>query len=69
MNVLPDKMFLRRGEAREFLGLSRSAFTKLIRAGVLQPEYFPGMTYAYFNRSAVLAVKSEGRNPEKTQSK
>ncbi len=40
MNTLfPEKIFLRRGEARAGLGLSDELFTKLVAAGTFQPVY------------------------------
>jgi len=53
MAELPDKVWVRRGEARAYLGLSESAFTKLVRAGGLKARRFPGMTRAYFSSADV----------------
>lgn len=59
MSDLPDKLWVRRGEARVYLGVSEQAFTKLIAAGALREKYFPGMTRAYFERAEVLKLKPE----------
>lgn len=57
MKNLPDKIYLRRGEARDYLELSEESFTKLVRAGVLRPRYLPGMTRALYKRDEVAAVQ------------
>lgn len=58
---LPDKVYVKRGEVRSFLGISQSAMTKLVRSGVLTPKYFPGMKYAFFERSEVMQIKAQSR--------
>jgi hypothetical protein len=59
MSELPAKLWLRRGEVREYLQISEQAMTKLIASGVLVPMYFKGQVHAYFGRAAVLEVKPE----------
>ncbi len=58
MKELPDKLYLKRGEVREYLDLSEGAMTKLVRAKALTPLVFPGMTRAVFERSQVQQVKA-----------
>jgi hypothetical protein len=53
MSELPDKLWVRRGEARAYLGISEQAFTKLLASGALQPVYFPGGARALFEQKAV----------------
>lgn len=51
--TMSEKLFLRRGEARERLGVTREGFAKLVAAGVLTALYFPGQTRAYFDAAQV----------------
>jgi hypothetical protein len=70
MSELPEKLWLRRGEVREYLGISEQAMTKLIESGTLKEKFFPGMVRAYFERSQVLAVKPEEKNqPNRKENK
>lgn len=61
MSELPEKLWLRRGEVREYLKISEQAMTKLIASGVLSPKFFPGMKKAFFVRSEVAKIGPEAR--------
>ena len=61
MSKLPEKLWLRRGEVRDYLQISEQAMTKLIEGKVLVPKFFPGMKRAFFERDAVAKVKPESR--------
>lgn len=59
MSELPQKLWLRRGEVRDYLNVSEQAMTKLIASGVLVPKVFKGMKRAFFERDAVAKVRPE----------
>ncbi len=61
MSELPQKLWLRRAEVRDYLALSEQMMTKLIRNGVLVPKFFPGQKRAFFERQAVLKVNPEAK--------
>jgi hypothetical protein len=64
MSELPDKLWVRRGEAREYLGISEQAFTKLLTTGALEPVYFPGGARALYERKQVLELKPKTKVKE-----
>lgn len=55
---LPDQVFVRRGEAKDYLGVTDQVFTDLVKAKVLDPFYprGQGRGRALYYRSQVLAL-------------
>lgn len=62
---LPDKVLVRRGEARTFLGVSEQDFTKMVESGLLKPVYVVPGGRAYFMRKQVLKVAEQLENQTK----
>jgi hypothetical protein len=56
MKTLPDKIWIRRGEVRGFLGISEETMTKLVASGALEAIRLAGMTRAFFLRDQVQAL-------------
>ena len=56
MLSLPEKLYFRRREVREYFGFSEEAMTKLVRAGTLKPVVLPGDKQAYFARSDLVTL-------------
>lgn len=53
---MTEKLFLRRGEVTEILGISEETMTKLVQAGTLTPRYLVDGGRAYFMRTDVLKL-------------
>lgn len=57
MSELPQKRFLRRGEVRDFLGVTDHVMTQLLAARQLSPVYLAGAKgRAFFCREDVLKL-------------
>jgi hypothetical protein len=56
MNQIPDKIFLRRGEVIEGLGITEYEMTNLVRCKVLHEVHLTPKGRAHFLRSEVVAM-------------
>lgn len=61
MNVLPQKLLLRRGEVKAALGISRYEMRQLIECGQLHPIKLHKNAYAYFRQEDVLQIIEESK--------
>lgn len=56
LSELPEKRLLRRGEVREFLGVSEQVMSKMVAARTLVAVYLEGKGRAFFRRDEVLKL-------------
>lgn len=59
--ALPDKLWLRRGEIIDGIGINEEIFTKWVRAGLVTPKYFPGQARAFYERAEVVKVQPQAK--------
>lgn len=65
MSELPEKRLLRRGEVRDYYGISDNVFSQMVASGVLTPIYLAQTKggkpkgRAFFSRKEVLAVEQK----------
>jgi len=61
MPDLPQKLYLRRGVVRNYLGITDEEFTELVRAEVLKPHYLQGKGRAFFKRAEVIEAETANK--------
>lgn len=59
MNQQAEKMFMRRSEAMDFLGVTRAMFDKLRENQILKPASVKGMAQECFSRLHLQAVQTQ----------
>ena len=59
-----QKLYLRRSEARQLLGVSEQVFTKLVQIGRLQPVHLTPNGRAFFATAQVTALATPTPNPK-----
>lgn len=64
---MSDKLFLRRGEVRDMLGISEQVMTKLVQAKTLTPRYLVDGGQAYYLRTEVLKLAKNEQSTANNQ--
>jgi len=71
--TLPEKMLLRRGEVKKYLGISSPMVRKMIACGILHPVHLnkgpagQAAGYAYFKRAEVLKIANGEQDGARSQ--